>query len=95
VGGRGDDCMRDGGGGMAEVTVSDVSDAGEVGKLFVFNCSSMETTLYVSFTRRNKKIRELHSGLKDVVNVLNNRYSFQTCIQLTTIFNINKTFFFF
>lgn len=51
VGGGGDDRMRDRGGGLAEVTVSDVSDvpdAGEVRKLFVFSCSSMETTLYIS-----------------------------------------------
>lgn len=48
VGGGGDDGMRDKGGGLAEVAVSDVSDAGEVRKLFVFSCSSMETTLYIS-----------------------------------------------
>lgn len=46
VGRSGDDGMRDRGEEeLPEVAVSDVGDAGEVGKLFVFSCSSAETTL--------------------------------------------------
>lgn len=53
VGRSGDDGMRDRGEeGLPEVAVSDVPDAGEVGKLFVFSCSSTETTLYISLKKK-------------------------------------------
>lgn len=53
VGRCGDDGMRDRGEeGLPEVAVSDVPDAGEVGKLFVFICSSTETTLYISLMKK-------------------------------------------
>lgn len=56
MGGRGDDDgLRDRGRGLPEVTVSDVPDARETGKLLDFSSSSMETTLYISLIKTKTK----------------------------------------
>ncbi len=78
VGGRGDDDgLRDRGRGLPEVTVSDVPDARETGKLFDFSSSSMETTLYYPWLKQNKQ--ELHSGTKTQVVNIPNRYFLSYC----------------
>lgn len=75
VGGRGDDDgLRDRGRGLPEVTVSDVSDAGQTGKLFDFSSSSMEATLYISLIKTNSNYIQVQKA--QVVNIPNGYFLF-------------------
>lgn len=61
AGGRGDDDgLRDRGRGLPEVTVSEVPDAGETGKLFDFSSSSRETTLHISLIKKERKEKHIN-----------------------------------